>query len=186
MQAVQTPNSRTSTVLVLGPAAAGKITFISALVSSHSKPGHDISAAISKVELSVWPDDEHRYTLVDAPNIDGVHFEEVTNWLKRLWTRYQSTINGVLYIQSLTDLRWGPIQRVSLERLRNLVGESYCTNVILAILHWDNQKDGAEAMEHGMRKSWNFLQATILRIEKGNVLVRLFMIDNRRFEDTDT
>ncbi|KAF3933680.1 hypothetical protein ABW19_dt0200758 [Dactylella cylindrospora] len=129
-------------ICVMGITGAGKSSLIKLITRDESiQIGNSLNSETTEVKSYETCIGGETYTLVDTPGFDGTHasdsdiLEALADWLAKTY-RDGSKLHGVIYLHPITDARMRGLSIRGLNTLRDLCGENFYRNIILATSCW--------------------------------------------------
>ncbi|KAK2466550.1 hypothetical protein APHAL10511_001412 [Amanita phalloides] len=145
-------------IAVMGSTGTGKSSFVKLLSGdAHVKIGDSLQSETMEVILVPFLDRGRNVTIVDTPGFDDSRKDVTdTDVLKKiadfLLTEYDThrKLNGLIYLQRISDPRFGGQSSRNLKMFRHLCGTRAYENVVVLTTFWDqlpNEQEGAKREE---------------------------------------
>jgi len=139
-------NDGQKNVLVMGPTGSGKTTFINLLTGANSGVNTSLQSCTCNIKASPTVHlGRYKITIFDTPGFDDTTKSDVEILrmvASFLETNYQQKkkLDGILYMQRMTDVRMGGISRRNFGMIRKLCGDDTLKNVAIILNMWDAVK----------------------------------------------
>ncbi|KAF8147712.1 P-loop containing nucleoside triphosphate hydrolase protein [Crassisporium funariophilum] len=181
-------SSRDIVIPVMGPAGAGKSTFINAFLGDERmRVGHHLTSCTAQLEYGIVPCDPQRYPglagyrviIVDTPGFNDTYegdaeiLRRIAVWLEKSY-RQRMVLGGVIYLHDISHDRFSGTARRNLEMFHYLCGDAALRKVVLGSTRWgDVSPIVATRREQELKEThWKFM------MEKGSE-VRRFLGDRQ-------
>ncbi|KAK0720829.1 P-loop containing nucleoside triphosphate hydrolase protein [Lasiosphaeris hirsuta] len=148
---------------VFGMTGAGKTSFVTLATGSDFKIGHDGSSCTKNVQIAVKPlGDGRTVALYDTPGFDDSEhedeqiFEDLAKWLATS-EKVGKRLNGVIFMQPITNARIADSERQKLQLFKQIVGRQYYHQVVIVTTMWDtfNHTKGKMNEKNRTDSVWN-------------------------------
>ncbi|KAG8814897.1 hypothetical protein FRC19_001418 [Serendipita sp. 401] len=160
-------------VVVLGPAAAGKTTFINlATQRGDCGVGHDLDPGTTKLDWVRGPHliNGRAVIFIDTPGLDDAEKKdtEVMNMITDSLAKAKYKLDTVLYLHPISDNRipWSGLERLKL--LASLWKIDRVSNLVIVTTMWDEVKEevGVRREEELKIKFWADLMAMGCQVKR--------------------
>lgn len=173
-------------IAVMGETGAGKSEYVGRVTGKDAPVNHTLTSVrdISTYDFRLPSVDGRsicNITLIDCPGFDDVSMPDrdiINSILEYLKANYQNDqkLHGIIYMMPITRTRMTNRGLANLMIFRELCGEDYYGNVVLATTHWDQLADEAtgERTEQELRNTPDFWgkmvdrHSRVVRIRRDN------------------
>ncbi|GJE89827.1 P-loop containing nucleoside triphosphate hydrolase protein [Phanerochaete sordida] len=169
-------NEDSVTIAIMGATGAGKSTFINLISGSHLNVGYGLESCTSEVEVtSPFLLDGKMITLIDTPGFDDTVKTEaeilrlIADFLSETYKQGRK-LNGVIFLQRITDTRMSGVARKNFRLFRKLCGDDALSHVVIATNMWGKEEPAiCEARERELATNDLFFKPAL---DKGARMVR--------------
>ncbi|KAF8727249.1 hypothetical protein AX14_007446 [Amanita brunnescens Koide BX004] len=134
-------------VAIMGPTGSGKSSIVNVITRKNSVAiGNTLESETSDIQVVRFsdPDSGRTLTIVDTPGFDDSRdgitdteiLKRITKFLLQVYDENRK-LNALIYVQRISDPRFGGQSARNLRMFRNLCGEGGFKNVVVLTTFWD-------------------------------------------------
>lgn len=155
-------------IAIMGPTGTGKSSLIRLLTGDETIViGNGLGSVTEDIQLAHYFDsDDRRVTFIDTPGFDDSRGVTDATILRKIATFLDTEfkdgrkLNGLIYLQRITDNRMGGVTLRNLRTFKKLCGSESLRNVAVVTTRWDQlieESTGVER-ERELKTNPNFFQ----------------------------